>query len=166
MHPRKAYFWFLILFNLGMSVTFVSYVPFLISLGLTPSDVSMVNVWFWAAIMACELPTGLFADRVSRVQSVRCGSILSTLGALLYWTASGFVTALLYEVILGVGAAFVSGAGYVGILGAVGYSTKGLTWDNALIGRIWTIAGVLLTLIAMLLWLKRPPPLHRNNNSS
>lgn len=110
MHPRQSFIRFKVLFAFGSSCTFTSYVPYLIDLGLSPADVSLINVWFWGAIMACELPTGVFADRVSRMTSVRLGVSITVLGSLLYATATGFYTALLYEVLLGIGGAFISGA--------------------------------------------------------
>jgi hypothetical protein len=57
-----------------------------------------------------ELPTGVFADRVSRIQSVRLGILIITAGALLYSTAVGTMTAVVYEVIIGIGSAFINGA--------------------------------------------------------
>jgi MFS family permease len=110
MHPRHTYIVLTILYNLGMSFTFTGYVPYLASIGLTPSDVSLVNMWFVIAGVAFELPTGVFADRVSRVWSVQLGLFIVAAGSLLYATAVGFWTALIYELVLGVGMAFISGA--------------------------------------------------------
>lgn len=110
MHPRVIHLWFVILFDFGLALTARTYVPFLQSLGLNPSDVSMVNFGFFAAILACELPTGIFADHFGRTKSVQVGISVITGAALLYTTANGFKTALLYEVLIGVGYSFISGA--------------------------------------------------------
>ena len=111
MHPSTIYLLFFTLFDAGMSLTFVGYVPFLLSLGLSLSNVSMINVWFMAAILAGEVPTGIFADRVSRGRAVQFGIALHVIGSALYATATGFKTALAYEMILGFGASWISGAG-------------------------------------------------------
>ncbi len=110
MHPRHTYFLFTALYDLGLSFTIVSYGPYLIRLGLSPSQMGQVNLWFWVTILLCELPTGLFADRFGRALSVRVGVTVTGLSALLYATATGFITAVLYEMLIGVGMAFISGA--------------------------------------------------------
>ena len=110
MHPRRAYYLFEAFYSLGMSVTFTCYVPFLQEIGLSPSRVSWVTLWFWVTMLACELPTGIFADRVSRVTSIRLGIGITTLSCLFYATATGFLSAALFEILIGVGMSFISGA--------------------------------------------------------
>lgn len=110
MHPRHSYFLFVVLYDFGLSLTFTSYVPYLRTLGLSPSDVSLVNFGFWAALMLCELPTGIFADRFGRVRSVRVGIAAIAIGAFLYSTAGGLITSVVYEVLIGIGMSFISGA--------------------------------------------------------
>ena len=110
MHPRRAYYLFEAFYCLGVSVTFTSYVPYLQELGLSPARVSWITLWFWLALLICELPTGIFADRVSRVTSIRLGIGITTASCLLYATAVGFLSATLYEILIGVGMSFISGA--------------------------------------------------------
>lgn len=110
MQAARVYLRVDLLLNLGISLTFTSYIPYLRTLGLSPSDVSLVNFGFWAIILFCEIPTGLFADRCGRAKSVQVGVLIQAICALLYGTASGFWTALIYELGVGIGASFISGA--------------------------------------------------------
>ncbi|MBP9762835.1 MFS transporter [Patescibacteria group bacterium] len=108
--PRQTYLLFIVLYEFGLSLTFTSYVPYLRELGLGPSDVSFVNIGFWVALLACEIPTGNFADRHGWVRSIQVGVTIEAISALLYSTASGLATAFIYEAMIGVGMSFVSGA--------------------------------------------------------
>ncbi len=104
------YLLFVALLNFGVALSFVPYVPFLLSIGLSLGEVSLVNAWFLGALLLAEIPTGLFADRVSRPRSVQFGTAIAALSSLLYATASGFMSALIYEVLIGIGLAFMNGA--------------------------------------------------------
>lgn len=99
-----------LLIGLGMGFTTTIYVPFLLSRGLTYADVALVNIGFWLIIIFAEVPTGLLADSRSRAWSVRTGLLLSSIGMLSYSFASGVVSAILCEVIVGLANAFISGA--------------------------------------------------------
>lgn len=110
MRITTAYLLFVALFDFGMSLIFVPYVPFLMSIGLTLSEVSLVNAWFIGAALFAEIPTGMFADRMGRARAIRLGAACTAIASFLYATASGFATALLYEVMIGIGLAFMNGA--------------------------------------------------------
>lgn len=110
MRSKQAYLLYDLLYNGAISLTITSYIPYLQSLGLSPSDVSLVNFGYWTALLACELPTGIFADRYGHAHAVRIGTAITALFALLYSTASGLYTAFLYEMGIGIGLSFVSGA--------------------------------------------------------
>lgn len=110
MNPRTTYYLFQALFTAGFTGTVTAYSPFLRSIGLTLSDIALVNVVFWVVGLSAELPTGIFADGRGRGWSLKIGAAINTLGALVYFTAQGFWSALLGEVIVGIGGAFISGA--------------------------------------------------------
>lgn len=111
MHPARTYLVFS--FGGGALACFcgTTYVPYLRSIGLSMSDVTLLNVAFWAVITLAEVPTGLLADARSRSWSIRTGVALFCLSSLGYFLfARGFVTALIFELISGISFAFISGA--------------------------------------------------------
>lgn len=110
MKPVNAYLLSIALFEFGMAFTITTYTPYLQSIGLGFSDVSIINFWFWVAILLCELPSGIFADRVSRLASVRIGLAFVILGSAFYAFAYDFFTALVDEILIGIGFACISGA--------------------------------------------------------
>lgn len=110
MHPRRAFILFEVVYAFGQAVTYTSYAPYLQQIGLSPAEVTLVNLWYFVALLVGEMPTGIFADRVSRVLAVRIGILITAASSALYATATGFLTATLYEVLIGVGMSFISGA--------------------------------------------------------
>jgi MFS family permease len=110
MHPIKAFVLLTVLYNFGIGLTFTSYVPFLLDIGLTLADVAAVNLVFMLVSAAMEVPTGMVADGRSRIWSVRIGLGLHASGLVGYATATGLATALLWEAVLGASLAFISGA--------------------------------------------------------
>ncbi len=110
MPIQTSYLVFVALFDLALSLVLVPYVPYLLSLGLTLGEVSLINACFLGAAVIAEIPTGLFADRVSRAYAVRLGTACIMVASCLYAAANGFLTALLYEVLIGIGLAFTNGA--------------------------------------------------------
>lgn len=110
MHPVRAYVLFTVLFGLGMGVHATVYSPFLLGIGLSLGDIALANVCFFVAVSLAELPTGMVADGKSRVWSIRAGALILACGTFGYSTAAGFGDALVWEAVLGVGMAFLSGA--------------------------------------------------------
>lgn len=110
MHPTRAYVLFTLLTALGMGAGATAYTPFLLSIPLSFADIALLNAAFWAAIVVAELPTGMWADGKSRIWSMHCGTIFLTIGSAAYACATGFWSALLGEVLAGIGFAFLSGA--------------------------------------------------------
>ncbi len=110
MKPRTIYYLFQILTTLGIMCTVTTYVPFLFSIGFSISDVALINVAFWAIVVCFEIPTGIFADVKGRARSLKIGIACHMIGELLYFRAHGFASALIAEVMAGIGLAFVSGA--------------------------------------------------------
>ncbi|HBK34935.1 MAG: High-affinity glucose transporter SNF3 [Candidatus Uhrbacteria bacterium GW2011_GWE2_40_58] len=110
MNITKTYYSFVLFKDFGIAFTFASFVPFLLSIGLTYGEVALVNAIFAGTIFLAELPTGMLADGKSRAWSMRIGVWLWILGAFVYFCAQGFWTAAFADAILGIGSAFLSGA--------------------------------------------------------
>ncbi|MBI5793544.1 MFS transporter [Candidatus Uhrbacteria bacterium] len=111
MSAARTYYLFFALIHIGMGSTVTAYTPFLQSIGLTLGQIALVNAIFWTVIIAAELPTGMFADGRSRAFSLKFGGLFYSAGALSYVFASGFWSVVLSESLIGIGGAFISGAG-------------------------------------------------------
>lgn len=85
-------------------------VPFYQSNGLTLTEVFLLQGAFSATIVLSEIPSGYWADVVGRKKSVVIGTVLFTAGFWIYSFSHGFYGFLVAEIIMGAGAAFVSGA--------------------------------------------------------
>ncbi|MFH2232233.1 MAG: MFS transporter, partial [Patescibacteria group bacterium] len=106
----KAYYLFTFLAALGIGTHTTIYVLFLQKLGLNMSDVLLINAGFVSSMVILELPTGMLADGKSRLWSIRAGIFTQTLMLTAYAFCTGFWSALLVEIGLGVGDSFMSGA--------------------------------------------------------
>src|SRR5688572_10336557 len=93
---------------MGMTATTASLLQ--LQVGMSIADIAFVNIVFWTTIILMELPTGMLADGKSRIWSVRIGIACFALGCFAYANVQGVGTALIGEIALGVGFAFVSGA--------------------------------------------------------
>lgn len=110
MHPIRSLALYEFLFSVGLGMTATTSTLLQLQVGMTISDIAFVNIIFWITIILMELPTGMLADGKSRIWSVRVGVVLYALGCFAYANVSGVSTALIAEIIIGVGAAFISGA--------------------------------------------------------
>lgn len=93
-----------------MGATVTAYAPYLLSIGLTLGEVGLVNGIYWGVMILAELPTGMLADGKSRAWSLKAGVVFHVIGSLFYMGATGFVSAAVAEALIGIGAAFLSGA--------------------------------------------------------
>lgn len=93
-----------------MGATVTAYSPYLLSIGLTLGEVGLVNAIYWGTMILAELPTGMLADGKSRAWSLKAGVLFHVVGSIFYICATGFVSAAVAEALIGVGAAFLSGA--------------------------------------------------------
>ncbi|OEU48542.1 MAG: hypothetical protein BA862_14245 [Desulfobulbaceae bacterium S3730MH12] len=78
--------------------------------GLTSFDIFLLQAIYSISVALLEIPSGYMADIVGRKKSLILGSILGTLGYVIYsfsTTFSGFLSA---EIILGLGGSLISGA--------------------------------------------------------
>lgn len=110
MHPSRTYVLYNLLMGLANGAIIGAYTPFLIKVGLSLAEISLVNLVCLGASIVMEIPTGMLADGKSRRFSVSCGAAIFALGTALYALANGFWIALAAEFLAGIGAAFVSGA--------------------------------------------------------
>nr|WP_262495122.1 MFS transporter [Labilibacter marinus] len=79
-------------------------------MGFSDRESFQLKAFYSIAIVIFEIPSGYVADVLGRRKTLIIGSILGTLGFLVYATTSGFYWFLIAEVILGIGQSFVSGA--------------------------------------------------------
>lgn len=73
-------------------------------------DIFLLQSAYSFTLMALEIPTGYFADKVGRKTSILIGSMLGFSGYLVYSFSFGFWQFVIAEVILGVSQSLVSGA--------------------------------------------------------
>ena len=111
------------------SIMFIAltYAPFLNGIGVTPPLMSYINAAYTTTMLLAQVPTGVIADRFGRGLSLKIGITLLTLGHIAYAFACGFWSALLFEMLVGLGLAFCSGADEAWItsaLAARGESSK------------------------------------------
>jgi len=125
MTITKTYYYFVLSKDFGLAFTFASFVPYLLSLGLSYSQVAFVNMMYAGIVFLGELPTGMFADSRSRVWSLQVGTWLWVFGAILYACAQGVWSAVLADGIFAVGSAFISGARQAWITDALNRQGRG-----------------------------------------
>ncbi len=78
---------------------------------MSPAVVATILALGDFALMAIELPTGWFADRVGHRASLVLGSALQVLGMLWCWLGEGLAGLIVASVLVAAGDAFRSGAG-------------------------------------------------------
>ncbi len=79
-------------------------------MGFSDRESFQLKAFYSIAIVIFEIPSGYLADVIGRRKTLIFGSILGTLGFLVYATTSGYYWFLIAEIILGIGQSFVSGA--------------------------------------------------------
>ncbi len=105
---KKMYlFWFLREFFLVGAVT----VPFFIQWGgIDYAQIFTLQAVFYLVITVAQVPTGAFADKYGRKNSLLIGSALGTAGILVYSSVPSIWVFLLAEVIVGLAYSFIGGA--------------------------------------------------------
>jgi len=78
--------------------------------GLTMKDIFLLQSVYSLTLMTLEIPTGYFADRTGRKNSILLGASLGFMGYLTYSLSFGFWQFVVAEVILGISQSLVSGA--------------------------------------------------------
>jgi len=79
-------------------------------IGLTLSEILLLQAIFSVATVVMEYPSGYLSDRLGYRFSLLLASLLGISGWLTYTLAGDFLTVMLAEILLGVSYAFVSGA--------------------------------------------------------
>ncbi|MBT3231028.1 MFS transporter [Candidatus Uhrbacteria bacterium] len=110
MRSTKAFYIFTFLTRLGMGSICSVYVLYLLDLGLSYSQVTLVNALFFVFLILFELPTGMLADGRGRGYSVIGGALFTALSGAAYWLADGLWMAIVAEALCAVGSAFFTGA--------------------------------------------------------
>ena len=79
-------------------------------IGLTLSEILLLQAIFSVATVVMEYPTGYLSDRLGYRKALLLASLLGISGWLTYTLAGDFLTVMLAEIQLGISYAFVSGA--------------------------------------------------------
>lgn len=110
MRVEKMYYTFGGLHMFGIGVVAPAYSPYMLSIGLSLAEISLVNSVFWIIMICAELPTGMLADGKSRAWSLKFGALFFSTGAVGYSIATDVISVALSEAVIGLGASMVSGA--------------------------------------------------------
>lgn len=78
--------------------------------GLDDFDIYLLQAIYSVSVAVLEIPSGYMADIIGRKKSLVMGSILGTIGFVVYSVSTGFNGFLLAEVTLGLGGSFISGS--------------------------------------------------------
>ncbi len=93
-------------FNLVMPTIVLFYQ----NLGMGMQDILVLKAIYSVAIVTFEIPSGYCADAWGRKKTLVAGSILGTLGFVIYSTNAAFAGFVVAELILGLGHSLISGA--------------------------------------------------------
>lgn len=77
--------------------------------GLSIFQVMVVQAVFSFTMLAFEIPSGYFSDRIGRKVTMILGLSISTIGLFVFGSAPGFIGFILAEALLGIGESFISG---------------------------------------------------------
>lgn len=79
-------------------------------MGFTAHESFVLKACYSVAIVLFEIPSGYAADRWGRRNTLIVGSVLGTVGFLIYSLFCGFYSFMVAELTLGIGMSFISGA--------------------------------------------------------
>lgn len=116
-------------------------------------DMSMSDIWILQGVFAvvlalCQIPSGYWADSVSRKRALLVGTLLAAVGDLLYAQATTFFDFLFAEILLGIGLACWAGADSAVIYDTLLY--RGETSKNAYWSGLATAGMFIITAFAAL----------------
>lgn len=89
---------------------FPIFVIFLKSKGFSQTDIMVLMTFYNIAILVGEIPTGVFADKISRKYSVIIGCFMQAVGIGLMVYLNNFLWFIVLEMVFGIGITFQSGA--------------------------------------------------------
>lgn len=107
---RATYYVLTFLSDLAISLTFATYVLFLLKNGLDLFQVNMVNFAFMTGALIFEIPTGAYADYFGRKKSIILSSFLMAGGLLVYFFSKNMTMFIIAELIGALALTFESGA--------------------------------------------------------
>lgn len=116
--------------------------------GLNELDIFLLQAIYSISVAILEIPSGYMADVVGRRTTIILGSILGTLGFVIYSVSDSFVGFLVAEIILGIGGSFISGADSAMLfdtLAAADLKEKYLSFE----GRITSLGNIAETIAAI-----------------
>ena len=104
--------WFLLIESTMTSFILFMPVAYLLfkDLGLNQFQIGLTQFIFMVTLLLLEVPTGYFADRISRKVSNASGDVFVAFAVLIYFFASTFWHVVLAEVLFGIGMSLTSGA--------------------------------------------------------
>ncbi len=133
----QTYFLFMFFFDFGLSWCSTTLVPGLQKLGITMAQIGLMEAIFWAFILVSEIPSGLYADRVSRIKALLASSAVLCLGGVLYMTATGFVHAVIAELTLGIGLSIGGNALRSWVISAIEHEKEGEPIDEIRLTKLF-----------------------------
>lgn len=93
---------------LGLTISYSVIWP--LERGLSLSQVGVIQAVLFISSMLFEIPTGLYADKFSKRNSLAIGLLFSSVGLFIISTGFSFATFLIGAMMAGIGRSFVSGA--------------------------------------------------------
>ena len=105
-----VYLFFVLLSQSAIALHSATYTKFLEYHEMDFLDRNLVNMAFYATLMLCEIPTGVFADMFGRKRSYVLSYFIFATGFMIYTFSSTFWAFVLAEIVLGIGWTFSSGA--------------------------------------------------------
>lgn len=139
---------------LALEFTMSIYVLFLLDLGLSMTQVMILEMIFMFAIVLLEVPSGVFADLFGRKNSLLIAKICLSIGFLMVGLAEGFLLILLAQFVIAIAWSFSSGADEALVYDSLKTGKKEKDFKKIL-GRFnfvrqgtWTIVSILGGLLA------------------
>ncbi len=113
---------------------------------LNPLQLTLVGTALEGGIFLCQLPTGVFADTVSRRLSVIIGALIIGVGFLLEASFTTFWTILCAQALWGTGYTFINGAEEAWLADEIGVAAAGRAYLRAAqLGGVASIVGIVIS---------------------
>jgi DHA3 family tetracycline resistance protein-like MFS transporter len=127
----------------GALVLTILAIYYVTAVGMNPFQLVLAGTVFEAAILLCEVPTGVLADTFSRRLSVIVGTLIIGASLVLEGLVPLVAAVLIAEVIGGVGETFLSGATEAWLADEVGEAQVGPVYLRGVqIGRVAGLIGI------------------------
>jgi MFS family permease len=146
---RTTYFLFVFFLDFGLAWCSTTVIPGLQRLGITMGEIGLMESLFWSFVLVTQIPSGLYADRVSRVRALGLSSIVLAMGGAIYMCAVGFKTALMGELTLGIGLSIGDNALRSWITHAVQKEEENPIRQERALTRLFGTSQILRSLVAL-----------------